>query len=155
MPAGADARIQELNLTLPPPPKPMALYHTALEVGGLLYTAGHGPVQSDGSLITGKVGEDLTLEQGKAAARQVGLAMLATLRSHLGSLDKVKRIVKALGMVACPASFTEQPQVLNGFSELMKEVFGDQAGVGTRSAVGLVALPANMAVEIEAVFEIE
>ncbi|QDV35170.1 RidA family protein [Tautonia plasticadhaerens] len=150
---GADARIQELKLELPPAPKPVATYVTALRQGDLLYVSGHGPLKADGTLITGKVGAELDLEAGRAAARQVGLAILATLKSHLGSLDKVTRLVKSLGLVNCTAEFAQQPQVINGYSDLMKEVFGD-LGVGTRSAVGTNALPGNIAVEIEAIFQV-
>ncbi|CAN5824860.1 RidA family protein [soil metagenome] len=151
---GADARIEELGLTLPNAPKPVATYVTALRQGDLLYVSGHGPLKPDGTLITGKVGAELDVEAGKAAARQTGLAILATLRSHLGTLDKVTRLVKALGMVNGTPEFGQQPQVINGFSDLMKEVFGD-AGIGTRSAVGMGSLPGNIAVEIEAIFQIK
>ncbi|CAN5696087.1 RidA family protein [soil metagenome] len=151
---GADARIEELGLTLPKAPKPVATYVTALRQGDLLYVSGHGPLKPDGTLITGKVGADLDVEAGKAAARQTGLAILATLRAHLGSLDKVDRLVKALGMVYCTPEFGQQPQVINGFSDLMKDVFGE-AGIGTRSAVGMGSLPGNIAVEIEAIFQVK
>ncbi|MGF1581675.1 MAG: RidA family protein [Gemmataceae bacterium] len=155
MPAGADARIQELNLTLPPAPKPVAKYVTSLQVGNMLYVSGHGPLQPDKTLLSGRVGDDMTLEQGKEAARVVGLAMLATLRDKLGTLDKVKRIVKTLGMVNSTPDFQDHPQVINGFSELMAEVFGEEAGVGTRSAVGMGSLPGNIPVEVECQFELE
>jgi enamine deaminase RidA (YjgF/YER057c/UK114 family) len=150
-----EVRVQELHLALPPAPKPVAVYKTAVRVGNLLYVSGHGPLKPDGTLILGCVGKDLTLEQGKEAARQTGLAVLATLRSHLGSLDKVKRLVKTFGMVNCTADYKDQPKVINGFSELMKDVFGEDAGVGARSAVGHNALPGGMAVEVEAIFEVE
>ena len=150
-----ETRVQELHLTLPPAPKPVAVYKTAVRHGNLLYVSGHGPLRADRTLITGRVGENLTLDQGKDAARQVGLAVLATVRDALGSLDKVKRIVKTLGWVNCTADFTDQPRVINGFSELMKDVFGDDAGVGARSAVGVACLPSNVAVEVEAIFEVE
>ncbi|RUL87779.1 RidA family protein [Tautonia sociabilis] len=150
---GADARIQELKLELPPAPKPVATYVTALRQGDLLYVSGHGPLKPDGSMFTGKLGAELDLAAGQAAARQVGLAILATLRAHLGSLDKVTRLVKTLGLVNCTAEFAQQPQVINGYSDLMKDVFGD-AGVGARSAVGTNALPGNIAVEIEAIFQV-
>jgi enamine deaminase RidA (YjgF/YER057c/UK114 family) len=151
---GAEDRLAELKLELPPAPKPVATYVTALQVGDLLYVSGHGPLRSDGSLITGKVGLDLDVPAGMAAARQTGLAILSTVRSHLGSLDRVVRLVKSLGMVNCTPNFGEQPKVINGYSELMKELFGD-AGVGTRSAVGMGALPGGMAVEIEAIFQVK
>jgi enamine deaminase RidA (YjgF/YER057c/UK114 family) len=150
-----DKRVQELHLTLPPAPKPVAVYKPAVRVGNLLYVSGHGPLKADKTLILGKVGKDLTLDQGKEAARQTGLAILATLKDTLGSLGKVKRLVKAFGMVNCTDDFTDQPKVINGFSELMKDVFGDDAGVGARSAVGHNALPNGMAVEVEAIFEVE
>lgn len=147
-------RIAELSLHLPPAPRPVGVYRPALQVGNLLYVSGHTPLLADGSLIKGRVGADLTLEDGKRAARQVGLAMLATLRAHLGSLNRVKRLVRTLGMVNCTPDFDQQPAVINGFSELMAEVFGPENGVGVRSAVGAI-LPLGIAVEIEAVFEVE
>jgi enamine deaminase RidA (YjgF/YER057c/UK114 family) len=149
-----EVRIQELHLTLPPPPKPVAKYKTAILVGNLLHVSGHGPLKPDGKMIVGRVGADLSLEQGKDAAKHVGLAILSTVRNTLGSLDKVKRLVKTLGMVNCTADFKDQPLVINGFSELMAEVFGEDAGVGARSAVGMGSLPANIAVEIECIFEV-
>lgn len=154
MPSKPEARIQELHLTLPTAPKPVAKYKTALQVGNMLYVSGHGPLKPDGKMITGRVGADLNLEQGKEAARAVGLAILATVRNTLGSLDKVKRLVKTLGMVNATPDFKDHPQVINGFSELMAEVFGEDAGVGTRSAVGMGSLPGNIAVEIECQFEV-
>ncbi len=155
MPSKPEVRIQELHLTLPPPPKPVAKYKTALLVGNFLYVSGHGPLKADGkSMVIGRVGDDLTTEQGKEAARVVGLAILSTVRNTLGSLDRVKRLVKTLGMVNCTPDYKDQPQVINGFSELMAEVFGEDAGVGTRSAVGMGSLPANIAVEIECMFEV-
>ena len=150
-----ETRVQELHLTLPPAPKPVAVYKTAVKHGNLLFVSGHGPLKPDGSMILGCLGKDMTLEQGHEAARQTGLAILATLRSHLGSLDKVKRLVKTFGMVNCTADYKDQPKVINGFSELMRDVFGEDAGVGARSAVGHNALPGGMAVEVEAIFEVE
>ena len=155
MPSKPETRVQELHLTLPPAPKPVAVYKTALKLGSRLLVSGHGPLKEDKTMITGRVGADLTLEQGKQAARQVGLAILATVRDQLGSLDKVVRLVKTLGMVNCTPDFKEQPQVINGFSELMKEVFGEDAGVGTRSAVGMGSLPGNIAVEVECEFVVQ
>jgi enamine deaminase RidA (YjgF/YER057c/UK114 family) len=155
MPSTPEVRVQELHLSLPSAPKPVAVYKTAVRVGNLVYVSGHGPLKSDGTLIVGCVGKDFSLEQGKEAARQTGLAILATLRAHLGSLDKVKRIVKTFGMVNCSDDFKDQPKVINGFSELMKDVFGEDGGVGARSAVGHNALPGGIAVEIEAIFEAE
>ncbi len=150
-----ETRIQELHLTLPPAPKPVAVYKTALKIGNRLLVSGHGPLKEDGKQITGRVGDDMTLEEGKAAAKQVGLAVLATVRDALGSLDKVVRIVKTLGMVNCTPDFKEQPKVINGFSELMRDVFGDDAGVGTRSAVGMGSLPGNITVEVECEFMVQ
>jgi enamine deaminase RidA (YjgF/YER057c/UK114 family) len=150
-----EKRIQELHLTLPPAPKPMAVYKPAVKIGNLLFVSGHGPLKADKSLILGKVGKTLTLEEGNAAARQTGLAILATLRDTLGSLNKVKRLIKSFGMVNCTDDFGDQPKVINGYSELMKDVFGEDAGVGARSAVGHNSLPGGMAVEIEAIFEVE
>ena len=151
-----ERRIQELHLTLPTAPKPVAKYKTAVLVGNILYVSGHGPAKvSDKTPMAGKVGSDLTTEQGKEAARAVGLNVLSTVRQTLGSLDKVKRLIKTLGLVNCAADFKEQPQVINGFSELMADVFGEDAGVGARSAVGTNALPNNIPVEIECIFEVE
>jgi enamine deaminase RidA (YjgF/YER057c/UK114 family) len=147
-------RIIELNLNLPPAPKPVAVYKPAVLVGNTLYVSGHGPLKSDKTLITGKVGADLDLEGGKAAARQVGLAILATLKAQLGSLDRIARVVKLLGMVNSTPDFGEHPAVINGCSELFAEVFGPENGIGARSAVGMGSLPVNIAVEIEAIFEI-
>ena len=150
-----EKRIQELHLTLPPAPKPVAKYKPAVQVGNLLYVSGHGPAKIDGkSPVVGKVGADLTLEQGKEAARLVGLAILSTVRNALGSLDKVKRLVKTLGMVNSTPDYKDHPQVINGFSELMAAVFGEDAGVGTRSAVGMGSLPGGIPVEIECIFQI-
>lgn len=150
---GAEDRIKELNLELPPAPKPVATYVTAVRHGDLLFVSGHGPLRPDGSMYTGKVGADVDLAGGQAAARQTGLAILATLRAHLGSLDKVAQLVKVLGMVNSPPDFADHPKVINGFSDLMVEVFGD-AGKGARSAVGMGSLPGNIAVEIEAIFKV-
>src|SRR5215470_3354847 len=151
---GAEARLTELKLELPPAPKPVATYVTAVRHGDLLYVSGHGPLRPDGSMHVGRLGADLDVAAGQAAARQTGLAILATVRSHLGSLDKVVRLVKVLGMVNSTPEFGEQPKVINGYSDLMKDVFGD-AGVGTRSAVGMGALPGGIAVEIEAIFQVK
>ncbi len=150
---GAEARIKELKLELPSAPKPVATYIPAVQVGNLLYVSGHGPLKTDGTMIAGKVGADMTLEQGKQAARVVGLAILATTRNTIGSLDRVLRLIKVLGMVNATPDFKDHPQVINGFSDLMVEVFGD-AGKGARSAVGMGSLPGNIAVEVEAIFEV-
>lgn len=155
MPSKPEVRIQELHLTLPTPPTPVAKYKPAVLVGNMLYVSGHGPTKADdNSLTIGRVGADLTVKDGKAAARLVGLAILSTVRHTLGSLDKVKRLVKTLGMVNCTPEFKEQPKVIDGFSELMAEVFGEDAGVGARSAVGMVCLPGNIPVEVECIFEV-
>ncbi len=154
MASSPEKRIQELHLTLPPAPEPVAVYKTAVKHGNLLFVSGHGPLKADKTQITGRVGKDLTMEQGKEAAKQVGLAILATVKKTLGSLDKVKRLIKTYGMVNCTDDFVDQPKVINGFSELMKEVFGED-GVGARSAVGHNSLPSNIAVEIECIFEVE
>lgn len=151
---GAEARVAELKLELPPAPKPVATYVTAVRTGNMMYVSGHGPLRSDGTMITGKVGADMDVPAGQAAARQTGLAILATLRSHLGSLDKVVRLIKVLGMVNSTPEFGEHPKVINGYSDLMVEVFGD-SGKGARSAVGMGSLPGNIAVEIEAIFEVK
>jgi enamine deaminase RidA (YjgF/YER057c/UK114 family) len=149
-----ESRFAALNLTLPTAPKPVAVYRPLVVSGAHAYVSGHGPLCADGSMIKGVVGRDLDLAAGKAAARQTGLAILATLRSQLGSLDRVKRIVKVLGMVNTAPDFYDHPLVINGFSELMAEVFGEEAGIGARSAVGMGPLPGNIAVEIEAIFEL-
>ncbi len=149
-----ETRVKELNLQLPPAPKPVGVYKPMLVAGNLVYVSGHGPLLADGSLIKGRVGQDLKLEEGKAAARQTGLAILATLGHGLGSLDRVQRVIRVLGMVNATPDFTEHPQVINGCSELFAQVWGPEVGVGARSAVGMGSLPANIAVEIEAVFEL-
>jgi enamine deaminase RidA (YjgF/YER057c/UK114 family) len=150
----AEARLAELKLELPPAPKPVAVYKPLVIAGNLAYVSGHGPLKPDKTLITGRIGADLDLAAGKAAARQVGLAILATLRAQLGSLDKVKRVVKVLGMVNSAPTFLEHPAVINGCSELFADVWGPENGLGARSAVGMGPLPGNIAVEIEAIFEL-
>ena len=149
-----EQRLSQLNLTLPPAPTPVAVYRPVVVVQGIAYVSGHGPVCNDGSLIKGRVGADLSLEEGYDAARQVGLALLATLRSHFGSLDAIKRVVKVLGMVNSAPEFYDHPKVINGCSELFAQVFGAADGIGARSAVGMGPLPGNIAVEIEAIFEL-
>lgn len=151
----ADAKFAELGLELPPAPKPMGVYKPLVIAGNLAYVSGHGPLKSDKTLITGRVGGDIDKQAGYDAARQTGLAILATLQAGLGSLDRVKRVIKVLGMVNSTPDFGEQPAVINGCSELFAKVWGEDAGVGARSAVGMGALPGNIAVEIEAIFEIE
>ena len=153
MATNPESRIIELKLILPPAPKPAGVYKPILVVGSFLYVSGQGPINTDGSLFTGKLGADLELEQGKHAARQVGLTMLSTIKTHFGELNKIKRLVKTLGMVNCTSEFGQQPLVINGFSELMAEIFGPDNGIGVRSAVGMT-LPNNIAVEIEAMFEL-
>ncbi|HNR42031.1 MAG TPA: RidA family protein [Bacteroidales bacterium] len=148
-----ESRLAELGLILPPAPDPAGVYKPVLVVENLLYVSGQAPLRSDGTLIKGRLGADLGLEDGKLAARQVGLAMLATIRKHFGDLSRIRRIVKVLGMVNSTQDFDQHPAVINGFSELMADVFGSENGIGVRSAVGMI-LPMNIAVEIEAVFEI-
>lgn len=150
-----ESRLNELGLTLPEAPKVLGLYKPVLVVDGLAYTSGHGPLKAEGGFVCGRLGEDLDAEAGAAAARLVGLAMLASLKAELGSLDRVSRLVRTLGLVNSAPDFNAHPAVINGFSELMKEVFGEEAGVGARSAFGAAALPAGWAVEIEAVFKLE
>lgn len=149
-----DKKLKELGVELYTPTKPMANYVKAVRTGNLIFLAGHGPTFADNTNITGKVGKDLTLEQGANAARQVGIALLSTLKGEIGDLNKVKRIVKVLGMVNCTDTFTDQPKVINGFSDLMVAIFGEK-GKHARSAVGMNALPQNIAVEIEMIVEVE
>lgn len=149
-----DQRFEKLGLTLPPAPKPLGVYKPFLVVDKFVYVSGHGTVKSDGTLIIGCVDKDLTPEEGKAAAQQVGLAILATLKKNLGSLDKIKRVIKVLGMVNAVPGFERHPFVINGCSELFASVWGEDNGVGVRSAVGMGSLPDNIPVEIEAMFEL-
>lgn len=151
----AEAQITALGLTLPPAPPRGGVYKPVVVVGNIAYVSGHGPYRGDGDYITGRVGEDLDLADGNAAARQTGLALLATLRSELGSLNRVKRVVKLLGMVNCTPNFEEHPKVINGCSELFGQVWGEENGIGARSAVGMGSLPGNIAVEIEGIFELQ
>lgn len=144
----------KLGLTLPPAPKPLGVYKPCLIDGKYLYLSGHGTVKPDGSLIIGRIGVDLDIDQGKLAARQVGLAMLATIKANIGSLNKVKRVIKVLGMVNCTSDFERHPFVINGCSELFASVWGEENGIGVRSAVGMGSLPDNIPVEIEALFEL-
>ena len=150
----AESRVAELKLELPPAPKAMGVYKPIVVVGNMAYASGHGPLKSDGSLHTGRVGADLDLAAGKAAARQTCLAILASLRGTLGTLDRVQRVIKVLGMVNATPEFVDHPKVINGCSELLAEVFGPDLGVGARSAIGVASLPGNIAVEIEAIFEL-
>jgi enamine deaminase RidA (YjgF/YER057c/UK114 family) len=154
-PAGyaPQARLTELGITLPEAASPVANYVNAVRTGNLLFLAGKGPSKPEGGYITGKLGSDLTVEQGYEAARLAGIAQLAVLKAGLGNLNKVKRIVKVTGMVNCTPDFANQPEVINGFSDLMVAVFGDR-GMHARAAVGMVSLPRNIAVEIEMVVEV-
>ena len=149
-----EEKLTALGLELPPTPKPGGIYKPVLVHGGLAYVSGHPPRRADGTLICGRVGADLSLEEGKQAARQVGLGILSTLRTGLGSLDRISRLIKVLGMVNARQDFVDHPQVVNGCSELFAEVFGEEKGIGVRSAVGMGSLPGNIAVEVEAIFEI-
>lgn len=148
----AEENLKTKKITLPAPPTPIANYVTSVRVGNLLYLSGHGPTAGTPA---GKVGRELTIDQGIQAARATGLNLLATTRAALGSLDKVKRVVKVLGMVNSAPGFSEQPRVINGFSDLMVEVFGEAIGKHARSAVGMAELPQNIAVEIEMILEVE
>ncbi len=148
----AEERLQELEITLPPAPTPVANYVTALPVGDLLFISGHGPAPADGVKVAGKLGRDLTAEEGYQAARQTGLGILATLRQTLGTLDRVERVVKVLGLVNATPDFAEHPQVINGCSDLFVEIFGPENGKASRSAVGAGSLPGQIPTEIEAMF---
>ncbi|MBV8251948.1 enamine deaminase RidA (YjgF/YER057c/UK114 family) [Chitinophaga dinghuensis] len=150
----AEERFAALGLSLPPAPAPLGVYKPCLVDGKYLYLSGHGPVQDDKSLIIGRIGAALDMEQGKLAARQVGLTMLSTIKTHIGSLDKVKRVIKVLGMVNCTPDFERHPYIINGCSELFAAVWGEENGIGVRSAVGFGSLPDNIPVEIEALFEL-
>ena len=149
-----DKKLNELGIELFTPSKPVANYVKAVRTGNLLYLSGHGPGKADGTSMTGKVGAELTIDDGYAAARQAGISILSTIKSELGSLNKGKRVVKVLGMVNCTSDFTDQPKVINGFSDLMVSVFGEK-GKHARSAVGMNALPSNITVEIEIILEVE
>ena len=146
-------QIKKLNLVFPPAPKPAGVYRPVLVVGKFLYVSGQGPMKNDGTLMLGRLGDNLTTEEGKLVAKQVGLTMLSSIQTHFGSLDKIKRVVKVLGMVNCTPDFTQHPLVVNGFSELMADVFGKENGIGVRSAVGMI-LPDAIPVEVEAMFEL-
>lgn len=146
-------KVKELNLVFPPAPKPAGVYRPALVVDKFLFVSGQGPMKNDGTLMQGRLGDNLTSEEGKLVARQVGLTMLSTIQTHFGSLDKIKRVVKVLGMVNCTPDFIQHPFVINGFSELMADVFGKEQGIGVRSAVGMM-LPNGIPVEVEAMFEL-
>ena len=149
-----DHNFEQLGLKLPPAPTPLGVYKPFLIAGNFVYVSGHGTVKEDKSLIIGKIGKDMTMEEGKLAARQVGLAILATLKANLGSFNKIKRVIKVLCMVNCVPEFERHPYVINGCSELFAQVWGEDNGVGVRSAVGMGSLPDNIPVEIEAMFEL-
>lgn len=150
----AEERFAKLGLVLPPAPTPLGVYKPCLVDGKYLWLSGHGPVQNDKSLIIGRIGKDMDMEAGKLAARQVGLTMLSTIQSNLGSLNAVKRVIKVLGMVNSTPDFERHPYVINGCSELFAAVWGEDNGIGVRSAVGFGSLPDNIPVEIEALFEL-
>jgi len=150
----AEESFSKLGLALPPAPKPLGVYKPGLQLGNLYYVSGHGPVLLNGDLIIGRVGEQLDLEEGKLAAQQVGLTILATLKAQLGSLNRIKRVVKILGMVNCTSDFGRHPYVINGCSELFAKIWGEEMGIGARSAVGMGTLPDNIPVEIEVIFEL-
>lgn len=154
MGSDVENKLKILGLELPPAPPQGGVYHPVIIVGNLMYVSGQVPFRTDMTKITGKVGKDLTLEEGQLAARQVGLTMLATIKAQIGDLGKIKRLVKTLGMVNCLPDFEQQPQVINGFSQLMVDLFGEENGKGARSAVGMT-LPNNVAVEVECIFELK
>lgn len=151
----AEERLGKLGIELPPAPKPIGLYKPIVVVGNVAYLSGHGPLKSDGTLIVGRLGENMSLEEGQAAARQTAMAMLATLRFALGTLDRVTRVVKLLALVRCTDDFEQQPQVVNGCSQLFVDLYGSDLGIGARSALGTNSLPGGIAVEIEGIFEIQ
>jgi enamine deaminase RidA (YjgF/YER057c/UK114 family) len=150
----ADKQLEQSGLHLPPAPEPRGLYKPCLITGKYLYLSGHLPLRDDNTVILGRIGKELTKEEGKSAARQVGLTMLSTIKKNLGSLNKVKRVIKIFGMVNCVPEFEQHPYIINGCSELFADIWGSDNGVGTRSAAGFGSLPDNTPVEIEAVFEL-
>jgi len=149
-----EKNLKVLGLELPPAPPLGGIYHPVVIAGNQLFVSGQGPLRSNNTLITGKVGKDLTLKEGQQAALQVGLTMLATIKAQIGDLGKIKRLIKTLGMVNCYPEFEQHPQTINGFSQLMVDVLGEQNGKGARSAVGM-SLPGNIAVEVECIFELQ
>jgi enamine deaminase RidA (YjgF/YER057c/UK114 family) len=149
-----DKKLKDLGITLTEPSKPIANYVKAVRTGNLVFLSGHGPVRADGSYVTGKVGRELTIEQGYDAARLTAIGLLSTLKAEVGDFNKVKRVVKVLGMVNCHSDFTDHPKVINGCSDLLVAVFGDK-GKHARSAVGMNSLPMNTSVEIEVIVEVE
>ena len=149
----AEAKLQELGIELPPAPEKGGVYKPVVEVGNLAYVSGHGPYQDDKTYMTGRVGDEIDLAGAQAAARQTGLALLATLKDHFGSLDRITRLVKTLALVNSTNDFVDQPAAINGFSELFAEVFGEENGIGARSALGTSVLPGGIPVEIEIIVE--
>jgi enamine deaminase RidA (YjgF/YER057c/UK114 family) len=149
-----EERFQQLELELPPAGKSVGVYKLVVVSNGLAYLSGHGPVGADGTAMVGRLGDTMQKEEGYEAARRTGLRMLATLRQEFGGLDAIGRLVKTLGFVHSTPDFKDHPAVINGFSELMRDVFGSENGVGSRSAIGVVALPGGWPVEIEAIFEL-
>lgn len=154
-PMSAESKLLTLGITLPPAPPKGGIYKPVVVIGNVAYISGHGPYLADGGMIRGRVGDNLDLAEGHAAARQTGLALLATLKQELGSLDRIKRVIKLLGMVNSTPEFTDHPKVINGCSELFAQIWGDDNGIGARSAVGMGSLPGNIAVEIEGIFELK
>ena len=150
----AEARIKELNLEFPSAPRSLGVYKFVHVVDGLAYVSGHGPLKPDGTSVCGRLGENLQKEQGYEAAKLTAINVIRSLREHFGSLDKVRRLVKTTGFVNSTPDFKDHPIVINGFSELMREVFGPEDGLGARSAMGVAALPGGWAVEVEAVFQV-
>lgn len=149
----AEKKLKDLKIDLLKPAAPIGTYTKAVRVGNLIFLSGHGPLKADGTYMTGKVGKDATLEQAFMAARQTAISMLSTLKAEIGDLNKVKRVVKVLGMVNCTEGFTDQPKVMNGFSDLIVSIYGEK-GIHARSAVGVISLPANMMVEVEMIVEV-
>jgi enamine deaminase RidA (YjgF/YER057c/UK114 family) len=149
-----EQRLKELELVLPAASKPLGTYVPGVLVGNLLFMSGCGPNRPDGGFVSGKVGKDLTIEQGYDAARLVGLTMLANIRAVVGSLDRIERVVKVLGMVNAVPEFTEHPKVINGFADLFVELLGEERGKGARSAVGMGSLPRQIAVEVEMILQV-
>jgi len=150
-----DENFAQTGLSLPPVPQPIGVYITFLIVGQFLYVSGHGPIQNDGTLTKGKLGQDLDIDEGKLAAQQTGLNILSTIKANMGTFNKIKRVIKTLGMVNCLPDFEKHPYVINGCSELFAKVWGTENGIGVRSAVGFNSLPNNKPVEIEVIFELE
>lgn len=150
----ADAALEKFAAELPPPAKPAGVYKPVVVVGNMVYTSGHGPLCADGKMLTGQVGAEVDQAAGYRAARQTGLSILSSLKAHLGSLDRIKRVIKTLGMVNATAKFENHPAVINGCSELFREIWGEDHGIGARSAVGMGSLPGNITTEIEVIFEL-